>query len=45
MLASNDRDIVNDELEIMWKEEVVACFNVLSHHLPERTEGNQRKSQ
>jgi hypothetical protein len=29
-IASNDR-IVNDELERMWKEEIVAKFKVLSH--------------
>jgi hypothetical protein len=27
---------VNDELERMWKEEVMAYFKVLSRHLPGR---------
>jgi hypothetical protein len=33
--------LVNDELERMWKEAVVALFKVLSQHLPEEIlEGN-----
>jgi hypothetical protein len=35
--------IVNDELERMWKEVVVACFKVLPQHLPEGTEENHSK--
>lgn len=35
---SNGRIVLNDELETMCKEAVVACFNVLSHHLLAGTE-------
>jgi hypothetical protein len=30
--------LVNSELERIWKEEVVAIFEVLSRYLPGRTE-------
>jgi hypothetical protein len=44
-IASNKRMIVNNELERMWKETVVAQFKVLSRHLPGGTEGNHEKTQ
>lgn len=31
--------IMNDELEMMWKQAVVAQFNALSRNLPAGTEG------
>jgi hypothetical protein len=34
---------VNDELERMWKEEVMAYLSVLSRHFPGRTEENYEK--
>jgi hypothetical protein len=34
---------MNDELERMWNEGVVAHFKVLSQHLPEGTEENHKK--
>jgi hypothetical protein len=33
-VVSNKRMIVNNELERMWKEAVMASFKVLSKHLP-----------
>jgi hypothetical protein len=36
---------VNDELEGMWKEAVMASFKVLFCHLPGRTEENHEKPQ
>jgi hypothetical protein len=36
---------VNDELERMWKEAVVALFKVLSRHLPGGSEENHEKPQ
>jgi hypothetical protein len=36
---------VNDELERMWKEAVMAEFKVLSWNLPGRTEENHEKPQ
>jgi hypothetical protein len=30
---------MGDELERMWKETAIACFSVLSRHLPEGLEG------
>jgi hypothetical protein len=36
---------VNDELERMWKEAVVAKFKVLSWDVPEETEETHKKSQ
>jgi surfactin synthase thioesterase subunit len=35
---------VNDELERMWKEAVMAEFKVLSWNLPGRTEENHEKT-
>jgi hypothetical protein len=32
------RRFVNDELEMIWKEAVVACFNTLSQKVAGRTE-------
>jgi hypothetical protein len=37
-IASNERMIVNNELESMWKEAVMAQFKVLSRHLPGGTD-------
>jgi hypothetical protein len=34
---------MNDELESIWKDAVVACFKVLSQHLPGWTEKNHEK--
>jgi hypothetical protein len=34
---------MNDELERIWKEAVMAYFNVLSRHLSEGTEANHEK--
>jgi hypothetical protein len=31
---------MSDELERMWKETAIACFTVLSGHLPEGLEEN-----
>jgi hypothetical protein len=39
------RMTVNNELERMWKEAVMAKFKVLSQHLPGRTEENHKKPQ
>jgi hypothetical protein len=39
-MASNERLIVNNELEMMWKEAVVAFFKLLSWNLPGGTEVN-----
>jgi hypothetical protein len=39
-IASNGRMIVNNELESMRKEVVVAKFKVLSQHLPGGAEEN-----
>jgi hypothetical protein len=36
--------ILNNELERMWKEAVVAQFNVLSHHLLGGTEEYHNKN-
>jgi hypothetical protein len=36
---------VNDELERMWKINVVACPKVVSRHLPEKTGENHGKPQ
>jgi hypothetical protein len=44
-IASNERMIVNNELERKWKEAVVAQFKVLSRHLPGGTKENHEKSQ
>jgi hypothetical protein len=44
-IASNERMIVNNELERMWKEAVVAKFMVLSRHLPGGTKENHEKPQ
>jgi hypothetical protein len=35
---------MNNELERIWKEAVVAYFNVLSRHLPGEAEENYEKS-
>jgi len=32
------------DLGRMWKEALVACFKVLSQHLPQGTEENHKKS-
>jgi hypothetical protein len=37
-IVSNERMIVNNELERMWKEAAVALFKELSRHLTGRTE-------
>jgi hypothetical protein len=34
---------MNNKLEGIWKEAVMAQFKVLSHHLPGGTEENQEK--
>jgi hypothetical protein len=34
---------VNNELEMMWKEVVMALLMVLSQHFPEDTEENQNR--
>jgi hypothetical protein len=34
---------VSDELEMIWKEVVMAQFNILSRHSPRGTEKNQEK--
>jgi hypothetical protein len=44
-IASNERMIVNYELEMTLKEAAVASFNVLSLHLPGGTEENHEKPQ
>jgi hypothetical protein len=36
---------MNNELEKMWKEVVMAYFKILSEHLPEGTEENHVKPQ
>jgi hypothetical protein len=36
---------MNNELEIMWKEAIVADFNVLSRHFAEGTEKNHENPQ
>jgi hypothetical protein len=33
-VVSNSKMIVNEELERMWKEVVMAYFRMLSQHLP-----------
>jgi hypothetical protein len=40
----NGRIILN-ELEIMWKETFMACFKVVSYHLPEGTEEKHKNPQ
>jgi hypothetical protein len=40
---SNGVMIVNDDLGGMWKEKVMVCFKVLSHHLPTGNEENNEK--
>jgi hypothetical protein len=40
LISLNNRIIVNDELERMWKEGVVACFNGLYQCLLGITEEN-----
>jgi hypothetical protein len=35
--------LINNELERMWKEAIVAKFKVLSRHLPGGTEENHKK--
>jgi len=37
--------MVNDELECIWKEEIMAYFKVLYQHLFERTDATRVKSQ
>lgn len=44
-IASNDKIIVNSQLEIMCKEAVLACFQMLSLHLSRRTEKTHEKYQ
>jgi hypothetical protein len=34
-------DMINNELERLWKKVVVAQFDTLSRHLPRGTEGRQ----
>jgi hypothetical protein len=36
---------VNDELERMWKEAIMACFKVLSQHLCGEIDESHKKSQ
>jgi hypothetical protein len=36
---------MNNELERMWKEKVMACFEILSWHLPGGTEETHEKPQ
>jgi hypothetical protein len=36
---------VNNELEIIWKEAIVAQFEAISQHLPEENEENHKKPQ
>jgi hypothetical protein len=36
---------MNNELERIWKEAVIACFKVLSMHLPGGTERKHKKPQ
>jgi hypothetical protein len=36
---------MNNELETMWKEAVMAAFKVISWHLPRGTEENHEKPQ
>jgi hypothetical protein len=35
---------VNDELERMWREAIMTCFNVLSHHLFGEIDESHKKS-
>jgi hypothetical protein len=44
-IALNDRMIMNIDLERMWKEAVVAWFEVLCRHLPGGTEENHQNFQ
>jgi hypothetical protein len=40
------RTLLNDELERMWKEAVIAYFKIISlQHLPRGTEENHEKPQ
>jgi hypothetical protein len=39
-VVSSGRMIVNDVLERKWKEETVACLNILSRDLPGESEEN-----
>jgi hypothetical protein len=43
-IASNGKRSVNDELEGIWKEAVVASFELQSPHMPFGTEENEEKS-
>jgi hypothetical protein len=39
-IVSNGRMMANNELEKMWKKEVMASFDLLPQHLPGGTEEN-----
>jgi hypothetical protein len=43
-MASNERIVVNNELERTWMEAVMAYFKVLSRYLPGGTEENYKNS-
>jgi hypothetical protein len=36
--------MINNKLERIWKEEIMANFKVLSWHWPERSEENHKKA-
>jgi hypothetical protein len=42
-MVSNNTVIVNVEMRITWKEEVVIYFRVVSQHLSEMTKENYKK--
>jgi hypothetical protein len=43
MPVASDQMVINNELETIWKEAVIAYFKVVSRHLPGRTDKKTHK--